>query len=122
MLENVDEPIRKATLGLIARLNGLGSVVYRGKTSCSAYIRQQRVKYGFVGFSPGKSELRIVIRADPNLYDPKGWISAKPVNWFTSREEKQEREFKITDESQIDYAFELVTQSYEFVRKREFGH
>ena len=48
-------------------------------------------------------------------------INAKPVTWFTSKEEKQEREFKITDESQVDYAFTLVKQSYKFIRKKEFS-
>jgi hypothetical protein len=74
MLENVDEQIRKTTLTLINKLNGLSGVVYKGKTCCSAYIRQQRVKYGFVGLAPSKSELRIIIRENSALFDPKGWL------------------------------------------------
>ena len=121
MLANVDEPIRKTTMEIINKLNGLGSVVFKGKTTCSAYIKQQRVKYGFVGLSPSKSELRLIIRADPSIIDPKAWASSKPANWFNSKEVKEEREFKITDESQVDYAFELIKQSYNLVKKKEFS-
>jgi len=121
MLENVDEQVRKSTMSLINKLSGLGSVVYKGKTSCSAYIKQQRCKYGFVGLAPSKSELRIIIYPDPSVSDPKGWINSKPVSWFSGKEIKAEREFKIKDESQVDYAFEFVKQSYEIIRKKEFN-
>lgn len=113
--------LSKSTLTMINKLKSLGSVVFKGKTACSAYIKQQRVKYGFVGLAPSKSELRLIIRSDPSISDPKGWISSKLVNWFNPREIKQEREFRITDESQVDYAFELVKQSYGIIRKREFN-
>lgn len=122
MLANVDNPIRKSTLAIINKLKGLGSVVFKGKTACSAYIKQQRVKYGFVGLAPSKSELRVIIRSDPSISDPKCWVSSELVNWFSSSEIKQEREFRITDESQVEYAFELVKQSYEIIRKREFSN
>jgi hypothetical protein len=121
MLEKLDAPTRKATVSLMTRIVGLNNVVYRGKTSYSAYIKQIRGKYGFVGLVPHTSELRIRIRSDPTIIDPKGWINPKPVRWFTGKEIKQEREFKIKDESQVDYAFELVKQSYEIIKKREFN-
>jgi len=122
MLNKMDISARSATVALLKRINELDNVVYKGKNSCSAYIHQQRVKYGFAGLIPNASELRIYIRTDQNLYDPKGWVSTKADYWFTSKEEKQEREFKINDESQVDYAFELIKQSYEITRKKEFGN
>jgi predicted transport protein len=117
MLEKLDMPMRKVTVDLISRIKELGDVVFRGKTSYSAYIGQQRVKYGFAGLAPTKSALRVIIRTDQNLCDPKGLVSTKPAHWFTGKEEKQEREFKIKSEDQIDYGMSLIKQSYQLVKK-----
>jgi hypothetical protein len=62
------------------------------------------------------------VRTGSETIDFKGWISSEQVNWFTSKEEKGEKEFKISDESQVEYAFELVKQSYNIVKKREFDN
>jgi hypothetical protein len=121
MVRDLDEPIRKATLSLIEKLKGLNNVVFRGKTSCSVFIKQVRGKYGFVGLKPFKSELRIIIRDDPTISDPKSVLNKKSAHWFTVGIEKQERDFRIINESQVDYAFELIKQSYEIIKKREFS-
>jgi hypothetical protein len=120
MVRDLDEPVRKATLGLIQKLKGLDNVVFRGKTSCSAFIKQVRGKYGFVGLKPFKSELRIIIRDSPTISDPKTILNKKSAHWFTVGIEKQERDFKISDESQVDYAFELIKQSYNIIKERDF--
>lgn len=119
MFEGIDESIREATTSLIARMNELGNVVYKGKRSCSAYIGQQRVKYGFVGLVPTRSALKVIIRADSAFSDPRGWVNAKAVNWFTSREERKEKEFQIMRKDQIEYAMELIRQSYQIVKSQK---
>ena len=43
-------------------------------------------------------------------------VSQLVTIWFDG-ERKQEREFKITSEEQIDYTIELIKQSYQTVKR-----
>ena len=57
-----------------------------------------------------KDGITIRLRADPRtLIDPQKWITEKTYKWYGNGEEK---EIKITQEGQIDYAVELLKQSY----------
>jgi predicted transport protein len=58
-----------------------------------------------------KKAVKVRIKADPNTFrDEKGWTKTMK-GWFFPRK-LQEREFTITEEQQIPYALELITQSY----------
>jgi len=113
-IEQVDVSIRDVARALIERISQLGNVVFRGKTSYSAYIGKRRVAYGFVGIAPRKSTLKIYVRTNsPTFSDPKGWMDTKKAKWFTKYEEGT---FTITTKDQIDYTMELIKQSYQIVQ------
>jgi predicted transport protein len=58
-----------------------------------------------------KKAVKVRIKAEPNTFrDEKGWTKLMK-GWFFPRK-LQEREFTITEEQQIPYALELITQSY----------
>ncbi|MCK4436279.1 hypothetical protein KAU87_05645, partial [Candidatus Bathyarchaeota archaeon] len=113
-IEQVDVSIRDVARALIERISQLGNVVFRGTTSYSAYIGKRRVVYGFAGIAPRKSTLKIYVRTNsPTFSDPKEWMDTKKAKWFT---EYEEGAFSITTKDQIDYAMELVKQSYQIVQ------
>ena len=67
----------------------------------------------FAAFMPRKQALAIRIRTDSAIYpDKQGLIGEKTYNWFFHHGRGIEREFKITKMEQIDFAFELIKQSY----------
>jgi predicted transport protein len=76
---------------------------YRGKAGSTSI---------FAGIFLTQNALKVRIRTDPTktLNDPKKWVSERTYKWFFSSGEK---EFKITDMSQLDYAMELIKQSYD---------
>jgi len=113
-VEQVDVSIRDVARALIERISQLSNVVFRGTTSYSAYIGKRRLVYGFAGIAPRKSTLKIFVRTNsPTFSDPKGWMDIKKSKWFT---EYEEGAFTITTKDQIDYAMELVKQSYQIVQ------
>ena len=114
-IEKVDVSIREVTRSLLTRIAQLGNVVFRGKTSYSAYIGKRRIIYGFAGIAPRKSTLKIYIRTNsPSFSDPREWLDPKKAKWFTESDEKA---FTITNKDQVDYAMELITQSYQITQK-----
>lgn len=114
-VNNVEMPIREVTRVLISRISQLNNVVFRGKTSYSAYIGKRRIIYGFAGIQPRKSTLKIYVRTNsPSFSDPKKWLEPQKVKWFT---EYEENAFTITNENQVDYAMELINQSYQIIQK-----
>ena len=59
-----------------------------------------------------KKEVKARIRTDPrNFRDRKNWTKSYK-GWFFYKK-GQEKGFKITDKDQMDYAIELIKQSYE---------
>jgi len=75
-------------------------------------------KSRFVVFLLTKHKVRVRIRADPTTFrDPERLVKDYVyVKWFFHLGKGQEREFPITDKEQIDYAMELIKQSYELAR------
>ncbi len=58
-----------------------------------------------------KKAVKVRIKTEPSTFkDVKGWTKTMK-GWFFPRK-LQEREFTITEEQQIPYALELITQSY----------
>ena len=60
-----------------------------------------------------KDGITIRLRANPRtLIDPQKWITEKTYKWYFNDGNGEEKEIKITQEGQIDYAVELLKQSY----------
>ena len=60
-----------------------------------------------------KDGITIRLRATPRtLIDPQKWITEKTYKWYFNDGNGEEKEIKITQEGQIDYAVELIKQSY----------
>ncbi|MEM2099959.1 MAG: hypothetical protein QXP45_01255 [Thermoproteota archaeon] len=64
-----------------------------------------------------KDSIAIRIGVDPKTFnDEKGWVERKVYKgWFFKYGRRQEREFRIRDEEQLDYALKLIKQSYDTV-------
>ena len=113
MLAWVDDNTKLVTRLLMARILGLEQAhgvahatyycFYRGKPSTISL---------FAAFMLNKKELKVRIRTDAEVKDPKKWTGDKVyAGWFFKR--GKEREFRITDKEQMDYAMGLIEQSYE---------
>ena len=106
----VNPKIKELTQTLHNQIAKLGNVdhvpsgpdykFYKGKRSSDSI---------FVGMFLTHDALKIRIRTDSTLNDPKKWVSERTYKWFFQSGEK---EFIIKDVSQLDYAMELIKQSY----------
>ena len=69
----------------------------------------------FAGIFLTQNVLKVRIRTNSakTLNDPKKWVSERTYKWFFSSGEK---EFRITNMSQLDYAMELIKQSYSLAK------
>lgn len=64
-----------------------------------------------------KDGITIRLRANPRtLVDPQKWITEKTYKWYFNDGNGEEKEIKITQEEQINYAMELIKQSYALVK------
>jgi predicted transport protein len=73
--------------------------------------RERRLNSLFAVLLLTKKAVKVRIKIDPSTFkDEKGWTKTMK-GWFFPRK-LQEREFTITEEQQIPYALELITQSY----------
>lgn len=108
----VDENVRDIVEELTSRIVRLGEITH--KTSGPDYVfckGSPSQKSIFAGFFISKKVLKVRIRTDPTTFkDPKKWTGDKIYHWFFRT--GQEKEFKITSKDQLDYAMELIKQSY----------
>lgn len=114
MLAWVDDSTRDLAREMTNRIVSLGEVnqkpigryngFYKGKPSTRSI---------FVVFLLKKSSLKVRVRTDPKTFqDSKNWVGDKIYKgWFFKQ--GQEREFEVKEKEQIDYALELVKQSYQ---------
>jgi predicted transport protein len=64
-----------------------------------------------------KDGITIRLRANPRtLIDPQKWITEKTYKWYFNDGNGEEKEIKITEKEQIDYAVELLKQSYSLAK------
>lgn len=109
-----DENVRDIIKELDARVIGLGGVKSKLIGRYYGYYKgKPNIRSIFLVFLLTKKALRIRIRADRNTFrDPEKWTGAATIFdiWFF--EQGQEQEFEITGRDQIDYAMELIKQSY----------
>ena len=110
-LQWVDPTIRDITKTLMERITQLGNVNHcPSGPDYKFYKGQSSTKSIFTGVFLTHNALKVRIRTDPTtISDPKKWLSEKTYKWFFQAGEK---EFKITDMSQLDYAMELIKQAY----------
>ena len=108
----IDENIRDIVKELTDRIVRFGEVTH--KTSGPDYVFYKgspNTKSIFAGFFISKKALKVRIRTDPTTFkDPNRWTGDRTYHWFFRT--GQEKEFKITSRDQIDYAMELIKQSY----------
>ena len=110
----VDENIREIVNTLTNRILQLRNTTSKtsGRYLCF-YKGKPSTKSIFAAFLLRKHALNVRIRADPATFkDPKKMTGDRVYKgWFFKQ--NQEREFKIASKEQIDYAMELIVQSYE---------
>jgi predicted transport protein len=115
-LEWVDQNVRDVRKALTNRIEQFANVSQ--KASGPDYIFYKEIsgkKIPFVGLFLTKPTLKVRIRTDPTtLKDPKKWVSEKTYNWFFRM--GNEKEFRISSVDQIDYALELIKQSYDLAK------
>lgn len=71
----------------------------------------------FVALMLRKDGITIRIRVNPaTVVDPEKWIKEKTYRWFFYDGNGEEKEIKIAEKDQIDYAINLIRQSYALVR------
>lgn len=113
-LISVDENVKDIVKALTNRILQLGEITHKpsGEDYCF-YRGAPSMRSIFAAFMLRQKALKVAIRTDPKTFkDPKKWTGDKIYKpWFFKQ--GQERAFKITDRNQIDYAMELIKQSYE---------
>jgi len=113
MLAWVDEKTRLLTRMIMARILGLEEVNhYAHGTYYCFYKGKPTTKSIFAALMLTKNYVKVRIRTDPNTFkDSKKWTGEKIYRgWFFKQ--GQERGFRITEKDQMDYAMELIKQSY----------
>lgn len=113
-----DSNIKQVVAKISERILNLEGTVNetRGRYYCF-YKGKPSTKSIFAAFLLTKRALKVRIRTNPETFrDPKKWTGDKVYRgWFFKQ--GQEREFKITDRDQIDYAMELIRQSYDIAKQ-----
>jgi len=117
MLAWVNDNVRDVVATLTENIIKFGNVTHsaHGRYYCF-YKGKPSTKSIFSAFLLTKEALKVRIRTDPNTFkDPQKWTGVRIYKgWFFKQ--GQEREFKIANKEQIDYAMELIAQSYELVK------
>jgi len=115
-LEWVHENINDVTKVLTKTILELGEVVHRPSGPDYVFYKgKPSTKSVFAGFFLTKKALKVRIRTDPATFsDSKKWTGEKIYHWFFRT--GQEKEFKMTERNQIDYAMKLIKQSYELAK------
>jgi hypothetical protein len=114
MLAWVDEKTKLLTRMIMARILGLEKVNHHphGTYYCF-YKGKPTTKSIFAALMLTKNYVKVRIRTDPDTFkDSKKWTGEKIYRgWFFKQGE--ERGFRITEKDQMDYAMELIKQSYD---------
>lgn len=110
MLATANDELKRVTRELEQRIVGLSDVKLRMMKNKTFYRGKMANETCFVSLQITERELIVRIRANPTTFkDPKKWsIDGIRKGFF-----KQQSKFKITSLDQIDYAMELIKQSYD---------
>jgi predicted transport protein len=118
-LEWVNDNTRDIVKVLTSRILELGEVNTKVIGRYYSFNRREpSSKSRFAVLMLSKKHVAVRIRAEPIAFkDPKKWTGDKVyIKWFFHHGRGQEREFRITDKGQIDYAMELIKQSYDLAK------
>lgn len=110
--ENVRELVEDLTNRIVGELK---DVIHKPIGDNYEFFREKKTSRNrFAVLMLRKSWVSVRIRADPKTFkDERNWTKEKVYKgWFFTRGVGQEREFKIYSEEQLDYAMELIKQSY----------
>jgi len=104
LVEMLSRSIVKRFDNVFHRASGKYYLFYKGKPG---------TKSVFAAFLLTKKYLNVRIRTDPETFkDPKGQLNDTLYRgWFFKT--GQARQFKVTEEHELDYAIELIRQSYD---------
>ena len=109
LMETLGRLIEKRFDNVFHKASGKYYIFYKGKPG---------TKSAFAAFLLTKKFLKVRIRTDPATFkDPKKQLKETLYSgWFFKT--GQEREFKVTNELELDYAAELIKQSYDLAVMR----
>lgn len=112
----VDENVSRIVAELENRILRLGEITHKPSGPDYVFYKgKPSTKSVFVGLFLTKKVLKVRIRTDPATFkDPEKWTGDRTYHWFFTT--GQEREFRITAKDQIDYAMDLIEQSYELAK------
>jgi hypothetical protein len=105
LVKLIDEKTKQSFRDVNGKIRGRYYCYYKGKPSGKSIFAALLLTKGFV---------KVRIRTNPATFkDPQKWTGDKKYNgWFFKQ--GVEREFRITNKEQLDYAFELITDSYSY--------
>ena len=117
MLSWVNDDVRAIVRTLSSHIAELGDVTHakHGRYYCF-YRGKPSTQSIFAAFLLAKSALKVRIRTDPETFrDPERWTGERVYKgWFFKKGE--EREFKMMDVNRLDYAMDLIKQSYKLAK------
>jgi len=116
MLDWVDQNTRDVTKDVLERVLRLNNVTHRPTGNMYTCFKGKPMSESrFLGLFLSRKSLKVRIRTDPTTFkDLKKWTGDKTYHWFFKTGE--EKEFRITEKNQIDYAMELIKQSYDLAK------
>jgi len=113
-LEWVSPETRELVQKLIKKIEGTFPMVFHGPRYRWYYFyrgERRSVDSLFAVLMMGKRKVNVRIKTEPAMFrDPQKW-TRKYKGWFFARK-YEEREFSVSNEEQLDYAIELIKQSY----------
>jgi len=115
----VDEDVKKVVNQLSNLILGLEGVTGEIHTrNYFFYYNKPGLKSHFAVFMLRKKELVVRIAIEPQTFkDPEKLLKEKIYRWFFGKGRGQEREFRISQSEQIDYAMKMIKQSYDCIKK-----
>jgi len=118
-LKWVNPEVRDLALSLIRRIEEtFPGVAHKSSHIWYYFYREggRKLDSLFAVLLLDKKKVNVRIKADPLTFrDPQGWTK-KYKGWFFTKK-YEEREFSITGQDQLNYAIELIKQSYDISHK-----
>lgn len=110
--ESVQELVKVLTNRIVGEL---GDVIHKPIGDDYQFFREEKTSRSrLADLMLRKKWVSVRIRADPKTFkDERDWTEGKVYKgWFFTHGVGQEREFRIDSKEQLDYAMELIRQSY----------
>ena len=107
LVKSIEDKVASTCHDVIKEIHGKYCYFYKGKPS-------PRSRFAVIYLT--KSYPRVVIRTDPKTFKDPERLTGDTIlkGWFFKPH--QEKAFSITNDNQINYAIELIKQSYELAK------